>query len=312
MGKNALSIAIVLPTYKRPKELSRCLEGIMSQTRRPEELVVVIRGDEDIEGERVAARFSAKSALVRTVHVDEPGLVAALRIGVSATSAAVVAVTDDDAVPRADWLAQLAGHYAPDVGGVGGRDALLTETARAKTVGSVTWWGAQIGNHHIGVGKPREVDVLKGVNMSLRRHLWVFPQALKGRGSQVHSELHLCLRARSLGWRLIYDPAIIVDHYPAQRPHGDHRVARIPNDVEAAAYNQSLALLTYASTGVQFTCRSAYRILLGDKGSPGVGRAAYGFLRRDLVWRDVGPSLRGVYDALRAARHYRACSSGLP
>lgn len=33
----------------------------------------------------------------------------------------------------------------------------------------VQWFGRVIGNHHLGTGGVREVDILKGVNMSFRQ-----------------------------------------------------------------------------------------------------------------------------------------------
>jgi hypothetical protein len=44
-----------------------------------------------------------------------------------------------------------------------------------------------IGNHHLGVGEPREVDVLKGVNMSYRRTAIAdihFDERMRGTGAQ--------------------------------------------------------------------------------------------------------------------------------
>ena len=46
-----------------------------------------------------------------------------LNVGIGATIESIVAITDDDAEPRPDWLARLIGHFAvKSVGGVGGRD----------------------------------------------------------------------------------------------------------------------------------------------------------------------------------------------
>jgi len=51
------------------------------------------------------------------------------------------------------------------VGGVGGRDWVYhgtqLEDGARKVIGRVHWFGRVIGNHHLGVGEPREVDVLK-------------------------------------------------------------------------------------------------------------------------------------------------------
>jgi len=99
--------------------------------------------------------------------------VAALNTGLDAAGD-IIAITDDDAAPH-DWLAHIETHFLSDscVGGVGGRDWVYPRhsAGRWRTQGdrSVHWFGRVIGNHHLGVGEPREVDVLKGVNMNYRR-----------------------------------------------------------------------------------------------------------------------------------------------
>jgi hypothetical protein len=51
------------------------------------------------------------------------------------------------------------------IGGVGGRDYMhiggVLQDGRARVVGKVPLFGKHIGNHHLGFGEPREVDMLK-------------------------------------------------------------------------------------------------------------------------------------------------------
>ena len=48
------------------------------------------------------------------------------------------------------------------------------------------------------------------------------------------------------GWRVVYDPDVIVDHYPAQR-HDDARDARSTEAVLAEEHNEVYALMRHAS-----------------------------------------------------------------
>ena len=64
--------------------------------------------------------------------------------------------------------------------------------------------------------------VLKGVNLSVRGELIRqigFDRRLRGVATEHHSELGLCLRLLQMGYRIVYDPAIAVDHRPAPRVH---------------------------------------------------------------------------------------------
>lgn len=71
-----------------------------------------------------------------------------------------------------------------------------------------------------------DVDILKGVNLAIRRSALDpagFGQCLRGRGAQVGWELDLCMCAKAKGLRLIFDSDIGVRHYAAQRPAGQER-----------------------------------------------------------------------------------------
>src|SRR5207247_4293568 len=129
--------------------------------------------------------------------------------------------------PRPDWLERLLAGYRSGIGGVGGPDRIeqpsQSRVRALPVVGRLTWYGRLHGNHHAGVGDAREVDVLKGASMSLRRELWQLDRDLRGEGAQVHWEVGVCLRARQEGWRLVYDPAAEVDHYPGPTYHEDYR-----------------------------------------------------------------------------------------
>jgi cellulose synthase/poly-beta-1,6-N-acetylglucosamine synthase-like glycosyltransferase len=98
-----------------------------------------------------------------------------MNAGLDAACGDIIAFTDDDAAPHTDWLERIEAHFLSDtnIGGVGGRDWVYhgtqLEEGEREVVGQVQWFGRVIGEHHLGVGEAREVDVLKGVNMSFRR-----------------------------------------------------------------------------------------------------------------------------------------------
>jgi hypothetical protein len=105
-----------------------------------------------------------------------------------------------------------------------------------------------IGNHHIGEGEPHEVDILKGVNMSFRKIALpklLCDERMKGTGAQVHFEIPLSLSIKSNGWKLIYDSAVAVDHYPAQRFDEDQRHAFNSIAWANRSHNETIGLLDH-------------------------------------------------------------------
>lgn len=214
---------------------------------------MVVR-DTDAETWQFLAQRKADNLPLHTVKVTQPGVVAALNAGLAAVEGDIVSITDDDAAPYPDWLERIAAYFTCDsrLGGLGGRDWIhhgskLEDESRL-VVGQLQWFGRVIGNHHLGVGEPREVDILKGVNMSFRTQAigqLRFDERMRGTGAQVHFEMAFTLTLKRAGWKIIYDPNVAVDHYPAQRFDEDQR-----NNFNEIAFinlvhNETLVLLEH-------------------------------------------------------------------
>jgi GT2 family glycosyltransferase len=294
-------VSVIVPTLRRTAHLRRCLDGLLAQSRPPRQIVVVRRSDD--EETATLLRVWRDSRFIKEVTVSDQGFLAALIAGVRASDHEVLAFTDDDAVPRPDWLDGLLACLAdPTVGGVGGRDVIhtekSTECALTEDVGRITSWGKLIGNHHAATGPARDVSVLKGVNMAFRREALAIPVELRGVGAQVHSEIAVCLSARNRGWRVVFDPGIVVDHFPGPRFDRDRREAPEPEAVRDAAYNLVACMLSMRPD--LLWRRASYGLLVGDWGNPGIGRAVIALLRgeRDVTRRFV-PSCAGQAEALR-------------
>jgi glycosyltransferase involved in cell wall biosynthesis len=272
VAEERLTLAVVVPTYRRPQSLERCLRALAAQSVPADRVVVVVReGDADTEAE--VERLRAETLAFERASVDEPGVVAAIDAGIAASTEDVVAVTDDDAAPHPDWLERLRANYGAGIGGVGGRDLIERPSHVSRRqdpiVGRLTWFGRLHGNHHLGVGAPRDVDVLKGVNMSLRRELWQLDTTLHGSGAQVHWEVAVGLRAKSLGWRLVYDPLAQVEHTPAIRYDADDRTRPTRDARLAAEWNYAYVLGRYLPAW-RLPFAGAYLIGVGTRGAPGV------------------------------------------
>jgi glycosyltransferase involved in cell wall biosynthesis/GT2 family glycosyltransferase len=304
------AITVIIPTYRRPIDLIRCLEALKRQERPATQVIVVIR-ESDTETWTALRSFDVENLPLQTVKVEVPGVVAAMNLGLEAAQGDIIAFTDDDAAPRSDWLTRIEAHFLQNdrLAGVGGRDWIHTgglgsnsletgsrEIDSRETVGRLQWFGRVIGNHHLGVGSARSVDVLKGVNMSYRRsaiaHLR-FDSRMRGTGAQVHFEAAFCFRLRRAGWQLLYDPLVAVDHYPAQRFDEDQRQSFDPIAKANAVHNETLALLEYFSTFQQLIF-GIWAILVGTRDALGIVQWLR-FLPKEgsFSWHKLQASLRG-------------------
>lgn len=302
MSSRSTTVSVIVPAYQRPEALERCLHAIARQTRRADEVVVVCRAGDDATvaaGRRVAFDPATR---VLFESVTTSGVVAAMQRGLDVARGEIIALTDDDAEPRVDWLERLLATLQGDerIAGAGGRDWQPLERGDAHDVGRVQWFGRVIGNHHLGAGPARDVDLLKGVNCAFRAaplRAVGFDGRLLGEGAQLHWELALCLPLRRAGWRLVYDPAIAVDHHVAVRSGDDqfHRGRFAVEPYTQAVHNETLVLLAH----LQGLARLVYRmwsVVIGTTANPGA-LAALRLRVQGHAW---------AVDAWRAARDGRA------
>ncbi|KWH43059.1 glycosyltransferase family 2 protein [Burkholderia stagnalis] len=305
-----MKISVLVPTYRRPADLARCLQALQRQARAPDEVIVVARPEDDATHERLADPSVGGALPLQVVPVDVPGQVAALNKGLDSAHGDIVAITDDDAAPRPDWLARVEAAFEADprVGAVGGRDWVhekgrVLDESRER-VGQLTLSGKIVGNHHLGVGGAREVDMLKGANMSYRRaaiERLRFDTRLRGAGAQVHNDMAFSMRVQRDGWKLVYDPAIAVDHFPAERFDDDRRDAASLNAISNGAYNLHLILREHLPL-VRREIAWWWWTLVGTRVYPGLAHLllALPAARRERMrehWRAVR---RGARDARRA------------
>lgn len=283
-----MKVSLIIPTYCRPKDLENCLSAIKGQKRAVDELIVVIR-DEDSKTWEFLEKFDSQSLPLKLLSVDVPGVVAAMNLGLREATGDIIAFTDDDSRPRESWIEKIEIHFNSDqsVGAVGGRDWVhqgdKVEDGSSTIVGRVQWFGRVIGNHHIGIGSSRSVDVLKGVNMSFRRSAvegLYFDDRMLGTGAQVHFELAFCLMLKKFGWRLIYDPAVAVDHYPAQRFDEDVRNSFSYEANKNAIHNETFALMNHFTTA-QKAFFMFWAVCIGTRDAFGITQWLRFFLKRD-------------------------------
>jgi GT2 family glycosyltransferase len=272
-------VSVIVPSWRRVSSLGRCLRALGAQTRLPDEIVVGLRADDAESARAVEALARIFVVPLRAATTAEPGVVAAMNAALAncRAGASIIALTDDDTEPRPDWLERIVACLAnPAVGGAGGRDWQPHERGDRAVVGKVQWFGRTIGNHHLGAGPARDVDVLKGANCAFRARLLRatgFDTRLAGGGAQLFWELAVCLPMRRAGWRLVYDPAIAVEHHVEPRHDADqlHRGVFAAAALRDAAHNETLALLDY-QRGVARAGFLAWAVLVGTRHEPGIAQ----------------------------------------
>jgi GT2 family glycosyltransferase len=100
-------LTVIVCTRDRGEALATCLTALEQQSSPPGEIVVV-----DNSADANAAGVCAARPTVRYVHEPRPGLSFARNAGIAAGSGRLVAFTDDDVTPRANWTAEIVRAFA--------------------------------------------------------------------------------------------------------------------------------------------------------------------------------------------------------
>lgn len=134
VATRTLDISVVVPTYKRPAMLERCIGAIMLQDFNPERFEIIVCDDGPDEAtracvERLALQSAERGPVIRYVPVTSTqGPAGARNTGWRAAAASYIAFTDDDTQPDARWLSAGMFALASGAGAVSGRIIVPLDT----------------------------------------------------------------------------------------------------------------------------------------------------------------------------------------
>lgn len=191
--------AIIIPHYNDVVRLARCLDALAASDTDRAEVVVVDNGStqplDAIQAAHPGFRFVIEATR---------GAAAARNRGVAETVAPLLLFIDSDCVPAPDWLAT-ALSVADRADLIGGRVEVFDETPPPRT-------GAQAFETVFAFNFKRYIEVLgfSGAgNLVTRRDVF---EAVGPFRNGLSEDKEWTMRARSMGYSLVYEPALRVSH----------------------------------------------------------------------------------------------------
>lgn len=233
------AISVLICTYNRAELLTQTLEALSRATAPDRCAVEIIVVDNNSTDDTAAVvRRAAESAPwpVHHVHEHQQGKSFALNTGLLAAQGDVIALTDDDVLPSADWLVRILSNFrtADDLVFVFGKVLPRWEvsppaemlTVRARDIWgplALVDYGDETIRYDAGTFGTRRLPI--GANLAIRRNAieriggWRTDLG-KVDNTLIAGEDHeLCVRLFRAGlYSGIYDPAVWVRHFvPASR-----------------------------------------------------------------------------------------------
>jgi len=175
----AIDISIIVPVYNNEDHVEACIQALLSQRYSDGacEFILVDNNSTDRSAE-IVKRYPG----IRLLSQPKQGSYAARNLGLSEAQGQIIAFTDSDCVPRADWLQQIADTMRnSSVGIVLGRREFQ---GRSRPLKSLEAYEAHKANYILS-GTDREVFFGYTNNMAVRRSLMdaVGPFTELGRGA---------------------------------------------------------------------------------------------------------------------------------
>jgi len=229
------TISAIIPTYRREGYLVNTINGMLNQSRRPDEIIVL---DQTPPGEHLPHTAGYLQARVRSggitlIQLEKPSVFAARNIALRIAASDVLLYLDDDITPDRDLVANHLRHYEQPDGpaAVVGCVVLhpgqpLSPVPAGFSARSLV---AQSYTFRSNFGQPlRNVGYMCAGNFSVRKEA-----AIAAGGWDEHilnySE-ELSLRLAGIGGRVDYDPDARIVHH--QAPSGGTRVTDANNRMQ--------------------------------------------------------------------------------
>lgn len=222
-------VSVVIVTRNRSEMVRQCLYHLQQQDYDPFEIIVV-----DGSSNNLTEQIVRQEPTVQYIFLPDGKnrMTQARNLGIMAAAGQIVAFIDDDSMVTSNWLTALTSSYHnEDIGGVGGR---VLDPAELKTlnsglgVGQVLPDGRLIDNFATETSTEIEVDRLKGCNMSFRKDVLEEVGLFDNFYRTLWDDVDICTKIRKAGYRLLFNPHVLVNHLLATQENGLTRSADNP------------------------------------------------------------------------------------
>ena len=216
------TLAVVVCTRDRPEVLRACLRSLVESSESADELIVV---DNSTAGSMrgVVDEFPG----ITYVRVERPGLSRARNAGIRASTADLVAFTDDDTTVHPEWIGRIRRSFVePDIMVVAGLVLPTALETESQVAFELVYGGFYRGFQRIVYDRRffeetrrDAVPVWKigaGANMAVRRRAFGlvgdFDERLGAGAAGCSEDSEFWYRILAGGWRCLYEPAAVVFH----------------------------------------------------------------------------------------------------
>ena len=190
-----LTISVVIPAYNEGHDIARCLDSLMGQTVKPDEIIVVNNNSTD---NTVAIVSAYKN--VRLINEKQKGITYARTAGFNAAKSDIIARLDADTIAATYWVEAIKTKFTSDktICALKGRVAVSELSPKGLFwFSGIGYFWRTIGDFFVGLNIG---PLLSGHNMAVRKCVWdkVKDYVFMG-DEEINEDVDLSLFIRKVG-----------------------------------------------------------------------------------------------------------------
>ena len=202
-------ISVVIPAYNEEKYLSFCLQALQRQTYPKNKFDIIVSNNNSTDKTAKIARQYE----VTIVHEAKQGNTFALEKGLANSTGEIIACTDADSIPDANWLEEIARIYIdPNVVGLTGYARIDLENQVVRNIMERMYSFFLLASFAIGIPN------FSGFNMSFRKKSYTKVGGINTK-LQMSSDVDLGKRLKKVG-KVVFAPRVKVVTSARRWNHG--------------------------------------------------------------------------------------------
>jgi len=170
-----LTVSVVIPAYNEEKDIAKCLDSLMHQTVKPDEIILVNNNSTD-----ATVSIASEYPSVKIINEKQKGITYSRTAGFNAAKSDIIARLDADTIAAEYWVDAIKKKFASDktICALKGRVAVRELSPRGLFwFSGIGFFWRTIGDFFIGVNIGPLVGLsigplLSGHNMAVRKSVW--------------------------------------------------------------------------------------------------------------------------------------------
>ncbi len=192
-----MKVSVVIPAFNEETYIGACLESLMNQREKAEEIIIIDNNSTDKTSE-VAGKYP-----VTILKHAESGIISARNRGFDQASCEIIARTDADSRVPVDWIKKIKVDFETlDIDALTGPISYYDTPMRSPRFSELFYTGAQQLFHY---------PIMIGPNMAITKKIWKKIRNLICLNPlEVHEDIDLGIHIASEGGKIYTDRDLIV------------------------------------------------------------------------------------------------------